>query len=312
MIDILLAIVPIFVLILLGFALMRFSIPSMEFWHLNDKLVYWVLIPSLLFNRTSQIEVTADLVGKYAVVIYSAFFAVLILSLLISKLFKWSIPSMTSVMQGSARHNTFIVLATAETLYGSSGLSTAALGSAILIPITNISVVTLMVWNLSEGKKLHNLLLGTLRELARNPLILAVLLGMIFNYLNWESVPVLHETTRILGGAALPIVLLGVGASIKIKEISAEWLPVAMSCALKMVVFSSIIFLACINLGLDAIHTSIAVLFGAAPTGAAAYTLAKQLGGNAPLMASMIVIQTGLSIITIPITVTLVNMYFAI
>ncbi len=312
MIDILLAIVPIFALILLGFALMRFSIPSMEFWHLNDKLVYWVLIPSLLFNRTSQIEVTADLVGKYAVVIYSAFFAVLILSLLVSKLFKWSIPSMTSVMQGSARHNTFIVLATAETLYGSSGLSTAALGSAILIPITNISVVTLMVLNLSEGKKLHNLLLGTLRELARNPLILAVLLGMIFNYLNWENVPVLHETTRILGGAALPIVLLGVGASIKIKEISAEWFPVAMSCALKMVAFPMIIFMACIGLGLDAIHTSIAVLFGAAPTGAAAYTLAKQLGGDAPLMAAMIVLQTGISIITIPMTVTLVNMYFAV
>ncbi|MFT4609862.1 MAG: malonate transporter, partial [Cellvibrionaceae bacterium] len=59
MIDILLEIIPIFVLILLGFGLMRFSIPSLEFWHLNDKLVYWVLIPSLLFNRTSRIELSA-------------------------------------------------------------------------------------------------------------------------------------------------------------------------------------------------------------------------------------------------------------
>lgn len=77
MIEILLAIVPIFVLIILGFALMRLSIPSLEFWHLNDKLVYWVLIPCLLFNRTSQIEVSADIVGKYAIVIYGAFFPLL-------------------------------------------------------------------------------------------------------------------------------------------------------------------------------------------------------------------------------------------
>jgi predicted permease len=311
MIDILLAIVPIFVLIILGFALMRFSIPSLEFWHLNNKLVYWVLIPALLFNRTSQINVSADLVGKYALVIYTAFFAAIILSIFVSKIFKWSAPSMTSVMQGSARHNTFIVLAIAETLYGSSGLSTAALGSAILIPITNISVVTLMVWNLSEGRKIHDLLLGTLQELARNPLIIAVLLGLIFNYLNWEDVPVLHETTRLLGAASLPIVLLGVGANIRVKDFAAEWVPVAVSCCLKMIAFPAIIFLVCIALELDAIQTSIAILFGAVPTAAPAYTLAKQLGGDAPLMAAIVVVQTGVSIITIPITMTLVNNYFS-
>lgn len=310
MIDVLLAIVPIFVLILLGFALMRFSIPSLEFWHLNDKLVYWVLIPALLFNRTSQINVTTDLVGKYALIIYSAFFVAIILSVIASKIFCWSASSMTSVMQGSARHNTFIVLAIAETLYGSSGLSTAALGSAILIPITNISVVTLMVWSLSEDKEIHHLLLGTLQELVRNPLIIAVFLGLIFNYLDWENVPILHETTRLLGAASLPIVLLCVGANIRVRDFAAEWVPVMVSSCLKMIAFPGIIFLMCIGLELDAVQTSIAVLFGAVPTAAPAYTLAKQLGGDAPLMAAIVVVQTGISIITIPITITLVNNYF--
>ncbi len=310
MISILVEIIPIFALILLGFALMRFSIPSLEFWHLNNKLVYWVLIPSLLFNRTSNIEVSADLIGKYAVVIYSAFFAAIVLSMLASKLFKWSIPSMTSVMQGSARHNTFIVLAIAEALYGSSGLSTAALGSAILIPITNISVVIVMVGSLSKGEKLHNIFIGTLRELARNPLIIAVLLGVFFNFMGWQSVPVIHDVTRLLGGAALPIVLLGVGANIRIKDFSSGWFPVVVSCSFKMIAFPAIIFMACMYLELDAIQTSIAILFGAAPTAPAAYTLAKQLGGDDSLMATIIVLQTGISIITIPITMTLVNMYF--
>ncbi|MFT4845633.1 MAG: putative permease [Cellvibrionaceae bacterium] len=312
MIDILLEIIPIFVLILLGFGLMRFSIPSLEFWHLNDKLVYWVLIPSLLFNRTSRIELSADLIGKYALVIYSAFFAVVILAIVVSKLFKWSAPSMTSVMQGASRHNTFIVLAIAESLYGSSGLSTAALGSAILIPITNIVMVILMVWTLSEGQKLHKLFLSTLRELARNPLIIAVLLGISFNLLAWQNVPVLHETTRLLGAAALPIVLLGVGANIKVKNFTSSWLPVVVSCSLKMMAFPAIIFCACIYFELSVVQTSIAILFGAVPTAAGGYTLAKQLGGDAPLMATIVVVQTGISIITIPITMTLVSMYFGV
>ncbi len=90
MFDILFAIIPVFVLILLGFALMRFSIPSLEFWHLNNKLVYWVLIPALLFNKTSQIEVSADLIGKYAMAIYAGFFSVVILSIVFSTVLKLS------------------------------------------------------------------------------------------------------------------------------------------------------------------------------------------------------------------------------
>jgi predicted permease len=312
MINILLEIIPIFVLILMGFGLMRFSIPSLEFWHLNDNLVYWVLIPSLLFNRTSRIELSADLIGKYALVIYSAFFAAVILAILVSKLFKWSAPSMTSVMQGSARHNTFIVLAVAESLYGSSGLSTAALGSAILIPITNIAMVILMVWSLSEGQKLHKLFLSTLRELARNPLIMAVLLGISFNLLQWQSVPVLHEVTRLLGAAALPIVLLCVGANIQVKNVTGRWFPVAVSCVLKMIAFPAMIFFSCIYLELNVVQTSIAILFVAVPTAAGGYILAKQLGGDAPLMATIVVVQTGLSIITIPITMALVGWYFGV
>lgn len=309
MFDILFAIIPVFVLILLGFALMRFSIPSLEFWHLNNKLVYWVLIPALLFNKTSQIEVSADLIGKYAMAIYAGFFSVVILSIVFSKVLKLSSASLTSVMQGSARHNTFIVLAVAETIYGSTGLSTAALGSAILIPMTNLVIVTLMVWHLSQGEKLDALILNTLGELARNPLIIAVLLGLAFNYLNWENVPVLHETTRLLGGAALPIVLLGVGANIRVKDFTADWLPLLLSCLLKMLVFTGVILFVCLNLGLNETQTAIALLFGAVPTAAPAYTLAKQMGGDAPLMAAIVVIQTGLSIVTIPLTISLYNYY---
>ena len=51
MITILLSIAPIFLLIVLGHLLRRGGIPSFDFWNLNDKLVYWVLFPSLLFHE---------------------------------------------------------------------------------------------------------------------------------------------------------------------------------------------------------------------------------------------------------------------
>ena len=54
--TLILPIAPIFLLIVLGHLLRRGGIPSLEFWNLNDKLVYWVLFPCLLFNKITSID----------------------------------------------------------------------------------------------------------------------------------------------------------------------------------------------------------------------------------------------------------------
>ena len=59
MLSILILIAPIFLLIVLGYLLRRGGIPDVNFWNLNDRLVYWVLMPSLLFHKTSTIDIAA-------------------------------------------------------------------------------------------------------------------------------------------------------------------------------------------------------------------------------------------------------------
>ena len=72
LLPVLVSIAPIFILIVLGYLLRRNGIPNVEFWNMNDKLVYWVLMPALLFHKTSTIELSAELVGSYSVVIIGA------------------------------------------------------------------------------------------------------------------------------------------------------------------------------------------------------------------------------------------------
>ncbi|MGH1540281.1 MAG: AEC family transporter [Arenicella sp.] len=302
-----LAVAPIFLLIVLGYGLRRGSVPSLEFWNLNDKLVYWVLLPALLFYKTSRLDISLEMLGNFSVVIYSGFFSAVILSMLLGKLLGFSSPAITSILQGSARHNTFIALAIAESLFGTQGLSMAALGSALLIPMTNVVVITLMVWQLHSDSKLSAIVAATLKDLARNPLILAVSLGLTFNYLGFKEVPILHEMTRILGGAALPVVLMCVGANIRVRAMAASWVPVMISSCIKMLLFPLIIVTVSVAIGLDTMQTTIAVLFGAAPTGANSYTLARQMGGDAPLMAAIVTIQTALAVISLPVTIELVR-----
>jgi predicted permease len=308
MIAILLSIAPIFLLIVLGHGLRRGGIPSVEFWNLNDKLVYWVLFPSLLFYKTSTIELSGELVGDYAVVILGGFGGAVAFALLSTAVFRLPGPTATSVLQGAGRHNTFIALAAAERLYGGEGLAMAALATALLIPVTNITVVSLMVALLRGRAAGGRGLAGAIaRDLARNPLLISVLGGVAVNLSGVGLLPVLHDVTAILGQAALPVVLLCVGANIRVREMTASVGPALLSIAGKMVVFPAVLVGLAVWTGLSPMAVTVAGLFGAVPTAASGYTLARAMGGDAPLMATIITVQTALAFVTLPRTVWLLG-----
>jgi hypothetical protein len=303
------SIAPVFLIIVLGYLLRRGGIPNVEFWNLNDKLVYWVLMPCLLFYKTSTLEISFDLVGSYAVVILGGFFAALVYGLITARMAGLPNDSASSVMQGVARHNTFIALSVAERVFGAPGLSLAALATAVLIPITNLSIVPLMaVLNREGGTK--GIFTAILRDLARNPLILAVGSGVTFNLTGLGEIPVLHQTLQVIGNAALPIVLMCVGANLRLRAMQASALPLILSIGGKFLIFPVIVVILAQIMGLSELETMIALLFGAAPTASSAYTLARQMGGDAPLMAAITTIQTGLAFITLPISMLLVSLMF--
>lgn len=309
MTDFILSIAPIFLMIVLGHALRRGGIPNTEFWNLNDKLVYWVLMPALLFYKTSTITLSLEFIGSYASVLVGAFAAAAVVGTGLAKLAGLPNPVASSILQGSARHNTFVALAIAERVYGTEGLAVAALATSILIPVTNVTMVAAMV-SMHRQPGATGYVKPILRDLGRNPLLLSVLLGLGVNLSGIGTIPVLHETLGILGAAALPIVLMCVGANIRLQGMQTSALPVALSIIGKMIVFPVMIVVLSQLLGLTTLEMTVALLFGAAPTASSAYTLARQLGGDAPLMAAIVTIQTGLSFLTLPATVFLVEHYF--
>ncbi|MEM7236795.1 MAG: AEC family transporter [Pseudomonadota bacterium] len=309
LITILASIAPVFLIIVLGYLLRRNGIPNIEFWNLNDKLVYWVLMPCLLFYKTSTIEISFGLVGSYAVVILGGFGAALLFGLISARVAGLPNTMASSVMQGTGRHNTFIALSIAERVFGSEGLSLAALATALLIPVTNLSVVPLMVVLNQSGRR-DGMFRAIVIDLGRNPLLIAVLLGVTTNIAGIGEIPVFHETTRLIGNAALPIVLMCVGANLRLRAMRASALPLALSILGKFLVFPAIVVGLSLLLDLSRLETLVALLFGAAPTASSAYTLSRQMGGDAPLMAAITTIQTGLAFLTLPLSLLLIEQLF--
>ncbi len=302
-IEIFLVISPVFILIILGNLLRRIGVPDLSFWHVSDKLIYWVLIPALLFHHVSQITLSSTMLANYAVVILSGLFVVTTLSFIAGKLFGYTPQIWTSVMQGAARHNAFIALAIAGSLFGNKGLALGAIFMVILIPVINIVIVSTMTSTLNQevGNNSRPSIFDVLFELIKNPFILAIATGLVISFVDAERIIIIHETTGLLGSAALPIMLLSIGANIKIREISLAITPIIIANVLKLLVFPIVVFFVAKSMNLSLFETTIAVIFAAVPTAASSYSLAKQFGAETQLMTSIITIQVALSFITIPI-----------
>ena len=148
-------------------------------------------------------------------------------------------------------------------------------------------------------------MLGAARSLATNPLILSILAAGVVNKLGLAPIPVLQDTLAVLGQAALPIMLLCVGASLKLRGLQAELWPMGLAAMGKLVLFPAVILGLALVLDLPPLTAQVALIYGALPTGVAAYTLARQLGGDAPLMAAMITVQTLLAFAIMPLWLSL-------
>ena len=227
----------------------------------------------------ATMELSGDLLGGYAIVIYAGLGSALSFSLVTGRLFRLDRSVWTSALT--------------------------------LILVTHISVVSLMLLIL-RGADGNGVFAAIVRDLARNPLLIAVVLGMAVYLAAIDDIPVLYDMTKILGAAALTIVLLCVGANIRVRAMAAAALPIWLSIAGKMVIFPLLVGVVALAIGLDPLATMIAMIFGAVPSAASAYTLARQMRGDAPTMAAIVTIQTATSFVTLALTLMLAQHWLAI
>ena len=301
--QIFLLVSPVFLLIILGNFLRRIKVPDISFWEINDKLCYWVLIPALLFHYISQINLSSEMLYSYSIIIYVGFFIAILTVLILGKLLGYPPERWTSILQGAVRQNAFIALAITGSLFGDEGLKIASIFMLIYVPSINIIIVTTMVMNFGQSKKnaSKNEFITVFIELSKNPFILAMIAGLIFSIAQSEKLKVIIDTSGLLGSAALPIMLLTIGAKIKVRDLALTITPIIISNLLKLLALPLIAFCVANYLGLSEIEVVVAVIFAAVPTAVSSHTLARQFGADDQLMTSIITTQVILSFITIPI-----------
>ena len=283
--------------------------PDVSFWEINDKLCYWVLIPALLFHYIIQISLSTEMLYSYSVIIYAGFFIAIMTVVVLGKLLKYSPERWTSILQGAVRQNAFIALAVTGSLFGDEGLKIASIFMLIYVPSINIIIVTIMVINFGESKQnsSNNEFKKVFIELSKNPFILAMIIGLMFSLIPQEKLKVIIDTSGLLGSAALPIMLLTIGAKIKVRDLALTITPITISNFLKLIALPTIAFFVANFLGLSETEVIVAVIFAAVPTAVSSHTLARQFGADDQLMTSIITTQVILSFLTIPILLAFIS-----
>ena len=298
------SLVPVFLIILLGYGLQKTSFPGDSFWPGAERLIYFLLFPALLFASTAKATWELHSITSMVWAVLLAMLVATFLLLILRPKLTRNDASFTSVFQGSIRFTTYIGLAAVFALFGDSGLQVAAVLITILIPLVNILSVMVLVRYGGQQNGWH----WIFKSVARNPLIIACLLGMAFNLTGLGMPAVFDNFISILGRASLPLGLLAVGASMQLTTMQRAGPEVLKACLLKLVLLPGLMWTACYIFQADKLSTAVAVLFAALPGSPLSYILAKQLGGDSKLMATIVTVQTGVSMLTLPVVVALVSL----
>jgi malonate transporter len=286
-----LLLLPDFLLILTGFALCRYAALKRPVWDVVEQLVYTLLFPALLF--ASIVKSPLDPADAAALAVGGV--AVCLLGLLLATALR-SWPGVDPRLHASGaqvafRFNSYIALAVAERVGGAQGVAWIAILIALCVPLCNAGAV----WSLARHGG-HN----TLKEMARNPLIISTVAGLLVKLSGVHLPDWLVGTVSRIGQAALPMGLLAVGAGLRFTGLTA-----APGLAAALLVIRHLILPAAalglgLLLGLSAPQHLILVVFAALPTASSAYVLAVRMGGNGPFVAGLITVSTLLGMASLP------------
>ncbi|HVK95499.1 MAG TPA: AEC family transporter [Noviherbaspirillum sp.] len=288
---------PDFALILLGFLLMRHADWGTQFWSGLEKLVYYFLFPALLFSTTSRTAFDFGNTGKMLQAALIATVCAVALGWLAKPLFRSGPMLFESGVQTAFRFNSYMALAIASRLSGEQGTSLMALIIGFAVPLCNMAAVHALVHK--SG--------GLLRELAKNPLLIATAAGMAFNLLGLHLPEIVGATLSRMANASLALGLITVGAGLRLSGLHEAKGIAAYFLAVKLLALPAIGLALGSWLALPPLQLQVLVAFCALPTASSAYVLAARMGGNGPFVAFLISASTVLSVLTLPVWLGLVR-----
>ena len=293
---------PDFSLILCGYLVCRYTALNRTVWQQVESLVYFFLFPVLLFHSImkSPLELSSasSLIGAGLTMSVSG--------IVLAYALPW-LPGIgryidrrdhAASAQISFRFNSFIALALSERLAGPQGQVQIAVLIGVCVPLLNVAAVWPMVRHARTG---------FVRELVRNPLILATLSGLAANLLGFQLPEWLVPTVSRIGAASIALGLMAAGAGLQLTSLARGRVLAVSVLSIRHLALPLIAFGLAQVYRLSPVQTTMLMVFSAIPTSSSSYVLAARMGYNGPFVAGLVTLSTLLAMLSLPLALWLVG-----
>ncbi len=290
--------VPIFMIVFLGAFLRRINFINEDFIEISSRLVFNITLPALLF--TSIIKLDVSQVFDPLQIVFSVLGTIGVFALLwwLSGVYIHEGDRRGVFVQGSFRSNLGITgLALSANMYGDSGLAMASLLMAALTPLYNVLSVFALMASDRKGEPIN--WRGIFLGIARNPLILSISIAVLFAHFNVELPDVLMKTGSYFSAMTLPLALLSIGGTLSLKALSKASLLSLVATLLKLVAIPALLTVGALFAGVRGEALGIMFLMFASPTAAVSFVMSRAMGGDSELAASIILMTTLGSLLSI-------------
>ena len=298
MFEILLLVLPVFLVIGLGYSLKGTGLVDSRFLEQLNRLVYFVALPIMFFYKIAKSDFSASFNVYLLLAILSCVLVVSSCSFLYTGLRNFEKGRRGAFCQAAFRGNlVYIALPIIYSAYGEEGFATAGIMIGFTTAVVNF--LSILVMLLPQQQASHDLKpLFWVQQIALNPLIASSFLGIFWSFFQLPIPLVLASTCDIISGMTMPLALIVIGASFSFRELQGEMVLTVLVTIIKIVIMPAVCVFFLLLFGVSGMEFGVGVLLMAAPTASAAYILAQQLKSDADLSSSIIMFSTLVSVLS--------------
>jgi hypothetical protein len=307
MMNIVATIIPIFVIIILGWLARVYGFIQAEFIAPANRLVFYLAIPAMVFRSVSKASLNSQFDGKVVALALLSVCIVFGIAWILARRGALSRSQRGTFIQNSFHGNMgYIGLAVSFYYLGRPGFVKASILVGFLMILQNLLAVIALQVNAPHKSTSKNRWMPVLK-IAGNPIILSALAGILVSSTALPVPLVLGRCLDILSDLALPLALLIIGASLSFDMVQSKLKAVLACGLLKLILLpaTGFILYRLFNVMPEAYLPGIILL--ASPTATVTYVMAREMQGDSEFAVAAISLNTLLSAVTYTIWLSIVG-----
>ena len=291
---------PIFLVMVVGWGLKQIGMLDDHFVNVANKFNFRVTLPCMLFYDIATVDIREVFDLKF--VLFCA---------LVSTVCFWGIWGLTRLLvkdtsirgafvQASFRSSAAVMgLAFISNIYGSSPMGPLMVIGAV--PLYNVYSVIVLTFEAEgeDGKRDTAKIKQAFINIAKNPIILSILLGVVFAVLGVRLPVVATKTISSLAQLATPLALVVIGAGFEGRKAIKKIKPTAVGTFIKLVGLTAVFLPVAVMMGFRNQELMAILIMLASPSTVTCFVMAKSMNNDYVLSSSIVVLTTFLSSITL-------------